>query len=77
MTSIDVTEIIKSSSSSLTQPARKKPRFDEASSSSGGSSAQPRPEDILAALEAEESNFVALDEVQLKKRSAEVHGVGN
>ncbi|PIC55638.1 hypothetical protein B9Z55_000830 [Caenorhabditis nigoni] len=66
MTSIDVTEIIKSSSSSLNHPLRKKPRFDDGESSSS-SSAQPRPEDILAALEAEQSNFVALDEAQVKK----------
>ncbi|KAF1769473.1 hypothetical protein GCK72_001290 [Caenorhabditis remanei] len=69
MTSIDVTEIIKSSSSSLNQPLRKKPRFDEGATSSSGasSSGQPRPEDILAALEAEQSTFVALDDVQVKK----------
>ncbi|CAP33299.1 Protein CBG14894 [Caenorhabditis briggsae] len=68
MTSIDVTEIIRSSSSSLNHPLRKKPRFDDGESSgASSSSAQPRPEDILAALEAEQSNFVALDEAQVKK----------
>lgn len=64
MTSIDVNEIIKSSSSSLNQPLRKKPRIDDPESSAAS---KPRPEDILAALEAEQSNFVALDEGQVKK----------
>ncbi|CCD71340.1 Beta-catenin-like protein 1 N-terminal domain-containing protein [Caenorhabditis elegans] len=66
MTSIDVTEIIKSSTSSLYQPARKKSRFDDSASSSS-QAGQPKPEDILAALEADQSNYVALDDVQVKK----------
>lgn len=82
MASIDVTEIIKSSSSSLYQvnfeklrenceifqPARKKTRFDDSGPSAPTPSASSaRPEDILAALEAEQANFVALDDVQVKK----------
>ncbi|CAI2320479.1 unnamed protein product [Caenorhabditis sp. 36 PRJEB53466] len=69
MTSIDVTEILKSSSSSSYQPAKKKSRFDENGAST---SVPPRPEDILAALEAEESTFVVLDEVHVKKLVAQL-----
>ncbi|CAB3407769.1 unnamed protein product [Caenorhabditis bovis] len=70
MATIDVTEILKASTTSY-QPAKKKSRFDappQSSSSAASSSGQPRPEDILAALENDDSaNFVALDENQVKK----------
>uniref|UniRef100_A0A8R1E1D7 Beta-catenin-like protein 1 n=1 Tax=Caenorhabditis japonica TaxID=281687 RepID=A0A8R1E1D7_CAEJA len=72
MATIDVTEIIKSSSASSTsfyQPPKKKSRFD---TSTNAAAPAPTPDEILAALEDEQANFVALDDAQIRKLVAQL-----
>ncbi|CAD6184503.1 unnamed protein product [Caenorhabditis auriculariae] len=77
MATIDVNEILRSSTSSFRQPAMKKPKLEDApsfSAASNSASANSLPstmnstkEDILAALENDESSFVEVDDPHIRK----------